>query len=324
MEAAIIVTYRCIQKCAMCRVWEFPTRPAEEFKPELLKRLPSLAFCNITGGEPFLRDDLDDIVAALKRKARRIVISTNGYLTERILDFARGHKGIGIRVSLEGLAAVNDRLRGLAGSFDHGLRTIRGLKDMGVADVGFGMTISDENHDELLKLYRLAKDLGVEFATAAVHNSFYFHAYDNALTKRAEIVRNLDELIRDLLKSKRPKNWYRAYFNRGLAEYVRGNPRLLPCTAATDVFFLDPWGEVYPCNGLEPRYWMESLGNLHEASFEEIWNSEKAASVRAKVRVCPKNCWMIGTASPAMKKRPWRPTLWIIKNKIFSRRQGLK
>jgi len=39
MDAAIIVTYRCNARCRMCRTWEFPTKPSEEFTPDLLRKL---------------------------------------------------------------------------------------------------------------------------------------------------------------------------------------------------------------------------------------------------------------------------------------------
>ena len=46
--------------------------------------------------------------------------------------------------------------------------------------------------------------------------------------------------------------------------------------------------------------------------------SEQAEIVRAKVRKCPKNCWMVGTASPVMKKYIQHPLKWVMKNKIKS------
>jgi len=315
MEAAIITTYRCTNQCQMCHIWKFPTRKEEEFKPSLLEKLPLLTFCNITGGEPFLRDDIEEIVSILKKRARRIVISTNGYLTEKIIDLAKKNKKIGIRVSLEGLAAANDELRGSKGSFDHGLRTLLELKRLNLKDIGFGITVSDRNPKDMLELYQLAKILKVEFATAVVHNSYYFHKLDNRIMNKKEVIRCFEELVRDLLATKKIKNWYRAFFNQGLIRYILGESRWLACGAGTDLFFLDPWGEIRPCNGMEESFWLESMGNLHEKSFEEIWHSEKAQQVRELVRKCPKNCWMIGSAGPAMKNHILKPTIWILKKK---------
>jgi radical SAM protein with 4Fe4S-binding SPASM domain len=300
----------------MCNVWKHPTEPAEEIRPGVLTKLPPLKFCNITGGEPFLRDDIEEIVGVVRGKARRVVISTNGYFTERILDVARKNRDIGIRISIEGLAAANDELRGLRDGFDRGLRTLLELDRMGLTDIGFGITVSDRNARDMIELYELAKAMNLEFATAAVHNSYYFHKHDNVITRTDEVARCFEELIRELLKTRRVKNWFRAYFNYGLINYIKGRPRLLPCEAGTENFFVDPWGEVRPCNGMEEGIWMESMGNLNEKSFEEIWDSEKAREVREKVSYCPKNCWMIGTAAPVMKKYFHVPLWWVVKNKL--------
>ena len=316
MEAAIVVTYRCICHCQMCNTWRYPTRLEEEFKPELVKKLPQLSFCNITGGEPFLRDDIGEIVHLLKRKANRVVISTNGYFTEKIIDIARENREIGIRVSIEGLPKANDELRGMKDGFDHGLRTLLELQRIGLKDIGFGITVSDRNAKDMLELYQLAKAMNVEFATAVVHNSYYFHKHDNEIIEKDDVIACFKDLMYELLKTKRVKNWYRGYFNYGLINYIRGNPRLLPCGAGRDMFFLDPLGEVRPCNGMDSDSLDNSMGNLREKSFEEIWNGTRGGGVREKIRNCPKHCWMIGTASPAMKKHIWVPTLWVLRNKL--------
>jgi len=318
MEAAIITTYRCINKCVMCNIWKYPTKIEEEFKPQVLEKLPKLKFANITGGEPFLREDIEEIVSILLKKAYRVVISTNGYFTEKIIDVAKKfkNKNFGIRISIEGLPAANDELRGLKDCFDHGLRTLLQLQKIGLKDIGFGITVSDRNAKDMLELYQLAKAMNVEFATACVHNSYYFHKWDNQITKKQEVIECFEELINELLKTNRIKNWFRAYFNYGLVNYIKGNPRLLPCGAGTDMFFLDPFGEIRPCNGMDTDLLDNSMGNLNEKTFEEIWYSEKAKMIREKVKNCPKNCWMIGTASPAMKKHILKPLLWVIKNKL--------
>lgn len=91
----------------------------------------------------------------------------------------------------------------------------------------------------------------------------------------------------------------------------------MPCEAGTELFYMDPLGEIRPCNGMD-----ETMGNIREKTFEEIWNGEEAKRIREKVTRCQKNCWMIGSASPAMKKYFWDPTIWIIKNKWLKRNLG--
>ena len=298
-------------RCAMCNTWQHPTQPADEITAYDLRSLPKLEFANVTGGEPFMRDDIAEIVGVVARKAQRVVISTNGYYTDRVLALAEQFPRIGIRVSLQGLPAANDQLRGLPDGFDHGLRTILRLRARGVRDIGFGITLSDRNADDLIELYELADAMGVEFATAATHNSYYFHKFDNAFADPDRIASRLEELARRLLQTRRPKSWFRAWFNMGLANYVRGRDRLLPCGVAEDVFFVDPFGEIRPCNALE-----ETMGSLKRHSFNEIWTSAQAQSVRAKVATCGRNCWMIGSVAPAMKKDLRIPGSWVLRAKL--------
>jgi len=312
VEGLIAVTYRCNARCVMCNIWQHPTKPAEEISPNDLQSLPHLVFANITGGEPFLRDDRDEIVAVVARKADRVVVSTNGYFTDRVLALAKRFPKIGFRVSIEGLPAANDELRGLKDGFDHGLRTLLQLRAAGVKDIGFGITLSDRNADDLLELYELADAMGLEFASAAIHNTYYFHKFDNAFRDRERVARNLEELARRLLQTRRPKNWFRAWFNMGLANYVRGNPRLLPCNVGTDLFFIDPFGEVRPCNGMEV-----SMGSLKEQSFDEIWHSAAADEVRRRVAICDKQCWMIGSVASAMKRDLTVPAASVARAKLM-------
>lgn len=67
----------------MCNTWKHPTDPLKEIGIEIYEKLPSMKTINVTGGEPFLRRDLTEIVGVLRRKAKRLVISSNGYFTER-------------------------------------------------------------------------------------------------------------------------------------------------------------------------------------------------------------------------------------------------
>lgn len=322
-DASIIVTYRCPMQCKMCNIWQHPTSPRQEIKAEDLRSLPQLKFINITGGEPFVREDLPEIVEECYRHTKRIVISTSGYFEDRVIDLARRFPNIGIRISIEGLSQKNDELRGRPGGFDRGLRTLLALKQMGLKDIGFGCTVSNHNSKDMLALYRLSLSLGMEFATAAFHNSYYFHKDDNQITNRDEVCDDFSRLVEWQLKENHPKSWFRAFFNMGLINYIEGNRRMLPCEAGSTNFFIDPWGEVFPCNGMEEKFWKMSMGNIHDDDFMTIWNSQRANEVREKVRSCPKNCWMVGTASPVMHKYIKYPLKWAVKNKIRSLR-GLK
>lgn len=310
--ASIITTYRCNAKCHMCNIWKYPTKKEEEVTPADIAKLPPIPSINITGGEPFLREDLEEILAILKPKTRRVVISTNGFQTTRILDVAKKHPWIGIRISIEGLPKANDELRGIKNGFDRGIRTLIELNHIGIKDIGFAITVSDKNAKDLLELYHLAKMMKVEFATAAIHNSYYFHKYDNKFEHPDTAIAEIGKLVHELLMSKKPKDWFRAYFNYGLINYVKANPRLLPCRMGFNAFFLDPYGEIRPCNVME-----ETMGNLKDKTFDEIWGGKKTERVREKVRHCDQNCWMMGSVAEPIKSHIFKTGSWVFKKKFL-------
>ena len=313
LNGTVIVTYRCNARCTMCSRYRQPSKPEEELNLDTIRKLPRMYFTNITGGEPFLREDLKAIVRELRKKSDRIVISTNVYFTDRILDLCREFPDVGIRISIEGLEETNNAIRGLDDGYNRGLSTLRKLKEMGMKDIGFGVTVQDKNAPDLIPLYRLAEELDLEFATASLHNSFYFVQTENIIHDRPRVAEHFEKLVNELLKSRTPKKWFRAYFNHGLIHYIYGGKRLLPCHMGSDTFFIDPYGDVMPCNGTKEKL---VLGNLNEQTWEELWNSAKAENVRQQVCRCDRNCWMIGSVSPAMRRHLWKPALWVLTHKF--------
>ena len=313
LNGTVIVTYRCNARCTMCNRYKAPSKPEEEISLETIRKLPPMYFTNITGGEPFIRTDLKDIVRELKTKSDRIVISTNGFFTDRILDLCREFPDVGIRISIEGLEQTNNEIRGLQDGYNRGYNTLKKLREMGMKDVGFGMTVQDKNAPDLVPLYKISEEMGMEFATASLHNSFYFVEAKNIIHDRPMVAKNFENLINELLASRSPKKWFRAYFNHGLINYIYGQKRLLPCDMSFDTFFIDPYGDVMPCNGTKDK---EVMGNLNTQSWDELWHSAQADAVRRKVRQCDRNCWMIGSVSPAMHKYIWKPAWWVIRHKL--------
>lgn len=316
LYGTVIVTYRCNARCNMCDCFKYPTKPNEEISLDIIRKLPEMAFTNITGGEPFVRQDLPEIVEVLNKKTNRIVISTNGYFTDRIIHLCERFSNVGIRISVEGLQETNDRIRGIPNGFEKSLQTLKTLMEMGHKDIGLAMTLQDMNCEDLVPLYNLAESLELEFATAALHNSFYFRKTDNKINQPNHVAKNLERLINEMLNSKSPKQWFRAYFNHGLINYIYGNPRLLPCDMSKNGFFIDPYSDVLPCNGMAQK---SVMGNLKDQTWEELWNSSQAHQVRAQTKVCDRNCWMIGSASPAMHRYIWVPMWWILRHKLFLR-----
>lgn len=320
IQASIIVTFRCNAKCNMCNIWKFPTKKGEELDPKYYAKLPDGLRINITGGEPTLRDDIDEIFHILYPKASLLELSTNGFYTEKIVALANKYPNTLIRVSLEGLPTMNDEKRGTKNGFDRALRTMLELKKTKCKNIGFSVVISQDNYQDLLHLYELCTSLGVELGNSVVHNSWYFHKEDNIL--ESEEALNQHELfMKALLTSKRAgwknklKDYGRAYFNKSIHQRLRNDlPGYRPpCGALKDFFFIDPWGNVTPCNGSKEE-WI--LGNLKENDFEDIINSQRAMDILPKITHCERNCAFIVTERHDMIRRPWLPVKWIIENKL--------
>jgi MoaA/NifB/PqqE/SkfB family radical SAM enzyme len=302
----------------MCHIWQNPTLPQDEITLATIAKIPGgIDNLNITGGEPTLRRDLAEIVDVLHPKARTLEISSNGLHAERLEPIIRKYPNTKIRFSLEAASVKNDRIRGEKDGFARKVAGLRRLKELGATDIGFATVIQDDNADDIIELYRLARREGVELATSALHNAFQFHKSDNIPYDRVRVARSIEALITEMLRTWSVKNWFRAYLNLGLIAKTLGQDRLIPCTAATDFAFIDPWSDVYACN-VRPDLLM---GNLARTSWADVFRGDAAAAIRDKVGQCTQNCWMVTTARtamrnprvPALPKR--QPALWVAMNK---------
>ncbi len=310
-EAVLAVTLGCNSKCRTCDLWKAARGP--EMKPRDYERLPdSLTHINLSGGEPYLRDDLPDIYAVIRDKfpKARIVISTNGLMPERIREMTARMPGLAVRVSLDAVGLKNDEIRGVPGAYERTMRTLRLLSELGVWDLGISSTASKGNSDQLVPLLELAYERKMEFVCSVTHSSsIYFGRQEGLIPSEDEVLPQLEEVTRRQLRSTRPKEWFRAYMTSGMIEYVRGMPRRFPCTAIRDYFYLDPTGTVYPCNMRD-----DVMGNLLKNTYEEI--VEASPDVMRKVKTCRIQCWMSCTVAPTLRRKPWIAMPWIVANKV--------
>ncbi len=319
MDLTIISTFRCNSRCQMCYIWQNPTEPKEEISLETLSKLPGgFDNLNVSGGEPTLRKDLHEVIDLVYPKARIVEISSNGLHPERLVPIIKKYPNIKVRFSLEGNQATNDAIRGEKGGYDTKVAGLRMLKEAGGTDLGFAMVIQDENVDQLAGIYEFARRQGYELATSTLHNAWQFYKNDNYFYDRKAVARKVEDLIEAMLRSSKPKNWFRAYLNLGLIEKILGHDRLIPCSAGKDFAFIDPWSDVWACNVRSDL----PMGNLARQSWDEILNSEVAQQTRKKVAGCAQNCWMVTTARTAMRSKiiPQAPKagpfMWVLKNKL--------
>ncbi len=310
-SAVIAVTLGCNSRCKTCDIWMI--RPENELAPADYRRLPgSLKNINVSGGEPFLRDDLPAIVRVMREATKdpRIVISTNGLLPERIERIMREIPGAAVRVSIDGIGAAHDIARGVPGNYERCIETLERLRAIGVTDLGLSATASAHNPGEVPRVLDLARRLGIEFVVGVAHSSpSYFGDQVASAPDRSQAARELI-LIRDSeLSTSRPKEWVRAWFTDGLIDQLEGKRRRMPCYAIESHFYLDPHGDVFPCNARGDR-----MGNLLTETYAEIVARHEA--LLADVRRC-NDCWMSCTVTPGLRQRPWTPLPWVIRAKLF-------
>lgn len=315
-EISISVTDRCNLKCRMCNIWA-KARPGD-FDIALFSRLPpSVKNLTISGGEPFLRDDLCAVVRAARAScpSARLVITTNATLTvlieRQVREILKFVPKLAVRISFDGREEVHDYMRGTPGAYRQALESAAVLKRLGVRDLDFHITLTNENAGELPHVYELSKRYGVWFNCQVAHSSgFYFRKENNPLTDTDVVMNGLERLIRSELKKFRPYNLFKTYYYKGIWDYVNRQPLPYACKAGDVYCYIDSRANVYPCV-LKERV----MGNLKDAPLFDILNSKQAGKVRDEVAACPANCWLICTAAPVIKKHPFKAFAWLVKNK---------
>ena len=318
-DITIATTYRCNSRCRMCNIWQIEN-PADLPLEYFYNLNPEIKYINLSGGEPFLRADLPEIVGIIKKKASKasVIISSNGFATELIVDQMKKifaiNPLVGVRISVDGMAETHNQVRGLDNIFERAINTIDELKKIGIKNLGFSFTMMDFNVRELPVVYRLAKKKGIELALALVQNSeIYFQKNNNTSNDLDAIQESLDYVIKEELSSWNVKKWLRAFYDYGLLVYAKEKRRLLPSGAGFDSAFIDPVGCVYPSNLINLP-----MGNIGQGGLLEVFNSKEAESVRERIKKEGiKESWIICTIRGEFRKNIWTVFFWILKNKFF-------
>ena len=308
--ANFAVTYRCDGRCTTCNIWKSP--PGEELTLDeirgffqenrvLFREVKSI---QLTGGEPYLRDDLPEIVEAIDEYINGCTfwIPTNGLSpelirrsTERSLAKLRTGR-LGVSVSIDGLEETHEMQRGVEGSYRLAQETLRNLSELKKAKprmmLSVGMTLTPMNLKEVPIVQRDAYRRGAGFSLRPLNVSDIYYKndpfgseYDSETLYRTLRAVARNTLDRHGLLGSLTKLQYLA----GVQEYIDTEERRSKtCHACTESFFLDPIGDVYPCIVMNSR-----LGNIRDEPFKEIWSSEKAEETRRRVSEldCPR-CWV--------------------------------
>ncbi len=190
------VNLRCNTQCAMCNIWELKSRDQlsiEQFKAVFADPVYArVEYIILAGGEPTLRQDLPEIVelmhAAMPRLKKLMIASNVIHRASveaqypRIARYCAAHKiWLTLGVSLDGIGATHDQVRGVKGAFDKVMDSIAFMKTL-QQDTPFNMsldpTIFSMNVYEMQKLQTLADRMGlpITFQFASVADDYYHNA----------------------------------------------------------------------------------------------------------------------------------------------------
>jgi heme b synthase len=246
----------------------------------------------MTGGEPLLREDIDDLAAYGTRQGHRMVMAVNGtLLTPQI---AARLKDAGIQrlsISIDGAtAASHDRLRGVEGAYDGALAGIAAAREAGLP-FQINTTVTKANLTELPAIHKLAIRL-----EAAAHHVFVLVPMGRGEQLRDDLVspEEYDQTLRWLLERQREgrlfikptcapqyyRLWRQDAHARGekITAATHGMEAMTKgCLGGQGFAFVSYKGEVQPCGYLELV-----AGNIRETPLPEIWaNSELFKQLRA-------------------------------------------
>ena len=318
-DAIIAVTHQCNAQCVMCNVWRADA--TDRIAPADMDRLPeTLRTVNLSGGEPFLRDDLPDFVEHIRRRCPRaqITISTNGSLPDRI---AAGMEAIGqvdhsvrLAVSLDGLGDTHDAQRGHPGAFEKAMQLIETLKGRGFNGLRLGMTLTRQNLDQLADVAALAHRLDLELGIVAAHDARVQLGTDGRQVDTnppAWLVKPFTRVISRWLRSWKPRLWLRAHFTWGTWRFLINRPWRTACRAGREFFFLQADGTVYSCSSHG-----RAMGNLIDQPWAEVWTGPGATKARQHAAQCPQDCWMICTVRGLYRRSLLRLPAWLVLRKL--------
>jgi MoaA/NifB/PqqE/SkfB family radical SAM enzyme len=296
------VTRRCIAKCIMCNIWQMPATAPELEADDWLKLLESpvlsdLKELDVTGGEPFLRNDIVELLLGIGRlKATHlkqlcsVAITTNGFLTEKVL------KDVGAMIApleqagvclvfacgFDAVGEVHDRIRNFKGGWERLNATIQGLKALRDKHpslvLGIKTTVTRYNIDELENVCRYADEHGL--FTIISPYILTANRYDN-IGKDDSLAFSSDDLakLKDFYKSPRFQ-W--SYYRDELLRFLDTGRMEKPCSAGFNYFFIRSTGELYSCPIIDAL-----LGNVNEASLEKLICSTGAARFRKNILKFP-------------------------------------
>jgi MoaA/NifB/PqqE/SkfB family radical SAM enzyme len=300
----LFVTDHCNAKCGTCFYWQ-SLNHGESLKTEHIQRISEaigeLVWLDISGGEPFLRKDIDAICHRFvdHNGARLINIPTNAIQTAVIERSVRGILAnpakfrLNIAISLDAIGENHDRVRGVPGNYAKALATLDALRRVREEDRRLALsavtTVMLHNIEDVKKLLVLgASEWELDYHSL---NILRGQPMDRALQpptpeQYAEVSKLQLQLCRKYFRGRWGAfgGWTatlgRFILNRYYMREIEGHPKDISCNAGDVSCVVDANCDVYFCELLKP------VGNLksYNWDFDRLWHDFEATQLRQKVQ----------------------------------------
>jgi MoaA/NifB/PqqE/SkfB family radical SAM enzyme len=296
------VTHRCICRCQMCNIWQIPKSLPDLPLSDWINLLSSpglhrLRELDITGGEPFLREDLAELIKwiCLSKpdyfpRLKTLAITTNGLLTDRILDVTRIVAGTlqqqGVDLVLAcGMDAVgerHDQIRQHKGAWQKLLTTIDGLKGLRASFpnliLGIKTTIVPLNAHQLDRIADFARQHGLfTIVSPCIITSNRFGNVD-----LKETLKLGPEDLQAIKRFYAGPSFAWSGHREAMLRYLETGTMKKPCSAGFNTVFVRHTGEVFPCPVIA-----KTLGNIKDLSINEILSNPTAEQFRKQIGTFP-------------------------------------
>lgn len=286
----------------MCSIWKNKT--IREFDKNEIERifsnplLDKLKIVTLSGGEPFLRGDLSEIVRIILKSCpsiKRLSINSNGLESNLIesqlnrvfsLSFPQTLKGFSLQISVDGYGEAHDEIRGVSNAFEKVKETLQRLKTLQSfypLNIQIVCVVQKLNIDNLPLLSKFASDFGIPIRYNPVietpANTSYFREQLMPTSTQLKLLKKYfsDSLRKDL-------DWVNLAFWSEYFRIVDGKKRKFPCALPYYGLFLGAEGNVFICGEDMALVY----GNIHEESLDTIWASKRAQRLRKNC--IKKNC----------------------------------
>ena len=245
------VTMRCNARCGFCDYWKTPasTKNEETERCADAARFFNPMLVTFTGGEPLLRRDLEELVAAVRDAIRLkyITLLTHGGMLTPERGRSLWDAGVSqFNISLDYVDGRHDAERGIPGLTQKIFSTVSAMRSAGIDAIRFNTVIKRDNLDHVLDVVRVAQELGVG-VNFSVYTDFKNGKRDHLLQNGAiDAAQDVVSALLALKHRRRGVITNSDYYLEQIPRYLRGEITE-PCRSGIRTIHIDPTGHVKRC-----------------------------------------------------------------------------